>query len=462
MTNTKKETPIFINTQRNKKMMLYKKHQYYFQKINKTEEHYKCSKRPCPGKSKFTGFDVVVVKSHVCKQLTDMETKSIMLKSSLVTQALTTEIPTNVLVRNLITGLDENEIHEFNKIKNIQRRIQLLRQKKLDFTISENDDIPNVFKQTHSEKQFLLFEEPISMKNRILIFGNKENLIYLKNSSTWLADGTFYSAPCGFLQVYVLFCNIFDKHFPILYCLLQNKSKMSYEKMFSTIKNLCNGLGPNSIVMDFETAPMNAFKNNFCDARIFNCLFHFGQIVYRRLRDAGLATLYNADKNFRFNVKMLMSIVFLPFHRIESTFNLIVERFDFENFGEEKKEFINFFFKNYFEKLIFSNNNDGINALVRLKENIPLTTNCCEGWNRSLNSNFSCPNPSIAKFLMQIRTIESSIEVKINELLASGLVSSNIKDQKMINIVRITDNEVEFVELLLIKAIAINYNWSFE
>jgi hypothetical protein len=185
----------------------------------------------------------------------------------LAKQALSTEIPTNFLVINLLSDLDENEIHGFKKLNTIQRRIQLLRQKQLLSSTSNDDDIPEDFKTSCSGKQFLLYNEHVTIKNRILIFVNKENLVHLKNSSTWLADGTFYSSPRGFLIVYVLYCNIFDKHFPILYCLLQNKSYTSYEKMFSIIKSLTNGRGPRYMIMDFETAPLNAFKSNFCSTK---------------------------------------------------------------------------------------------------------------------------------------------------------------------------------------------------
>jgi hypothetical protein len=296
----------------------------------------------------------------------------------------------------------------------------------------------------------------------MIVFGNAENLVHLRNSRAWLCDGTFYSAPSNFLQVYVIFCSIFGKSFPVLYILLKDKSQQSYERMFEKIKSFCDYKCPETIVMDFESAPIAAFRKFFPSVVIYNCLFHYGQIVYRKLRSLGLASLYNSDLNFRFSVKLILSIVFLPRHRQESTYYMIINKVDFSQFGEEKRNLFEFLYNKYLKALFNSDEYNGISSYIRIINNIPLTTNCCEGWNRSFNNNFNTPNPSLSKFLCNLKTIEASVELKINELLACRNRTSSIVDSKLVNIKNILENEQDYYEVLLVKAIALNYNWSFE
>ncbi|KAG0434883.1 hypothetical protein DMUE_4992 [Dictyocoela muelleri] len=100
-------------------------------------------------------------------------------------------------------------------------------------------------------------------KERVIVFLNSEKNSHLKNSSTWLSDGTFKIAPYGFYQIYILYAKIFDEYFPLVYSFLSNKTEKTYSRLFSIISELIENNTPKYITMDFEFAPMKAFKKKF-------------------------------------------------------------------------------------------------------------------------------------------------------------------------------------------------------
>jgi hypothetical protein len=84
-------------------------------------------------------------------------------------------------------------------------------------------------------------------------------------------DGTFKQAPPLFSQIFVImgklnfFLFIFffigkcENHvFPLLYCLLPNKQRRTYERLFRAIAAMCPQFQPDSVAVDFEIAVVQA------------------------------------------------------------------------------------------------------------------------------------------------------------------------------------------------------------
>ncbi|KAG0437988.1 hypothetical protein DMUE_3370 [Dictyocoela muelleri] len=141
------------------------------------------------------------------------------------------------------------------------------------------DDIPNELKLTIEGNLFLQHDSGVMDKERVIEFLNSEKIFHLKNSSTWLSDGTFKMEPYGFYRIYILYAKIFDEYFLLVYSFLTNKTEKTYSRLFSIISVLIENNAPKYITMDFEFAPMEAFKNFFPNTKIYNRFFHFTQII---------------------------------------------------------------------------------------------------------------------------------------------------------------------------------------
>ncbi|KAG0438316.1 hypothetical protein DMUE_3164, partial [Dictyocoela muelleri] len=74
------------------------------------------------------------------------------------------------------------------------------------------------------------------------------------------------------------------------------------------IKNKC----PDYIIMEFEIAPIKAFKEIFPLVKVFYCFFHFSQNIWRYIQKNGLVVRYKNDKEFRIHIKMLLALAFVP------------------------------------------------------------------------------------------------------------------------------------------------------
>ena len=64
-------------------------------------------------------------------------------------------------------------------------------------------NIPDEFKVTKKNEQFLLYDSGIEV-SRLLIFGTLRNLSDLTSHGHWFMDGTFSSSPLIFAQLYTI------------------------------------------------------------------------------------------------------------------------------------------------------------------------------------------------------------------------------------------------------------------
>lgn len=86
-------------------------------------------------------------------------------------------------------------------------------------TISDLD-LPNEYKLLNN-KQFLLYDN--KKENRILIFSTIDNLKILKNNKNWMADGTFWTVPKLFSQLYTIHVCHKNTTFPLAYILMTDR-----------------------------------------------------------------------------------------------------------------------------------------------------------------------------------------------------------------------------------------------
>jgi hypothetical protein len=276
----------------------------------------------------------------------------------------------------------------------------------------------------------------------------------------FLINGTFYCSPLELTQLYVIHCRLFKRYFPCLFCFLKNKEENSYSRLFEIIKRTLLPCGLRYIILDFEKAPINACKILSVNSKVLNCLFHFGQIIWRNIQKHGLTAIYKSDPRFRILIKSLMALSFLPLIKVKEGFQLIKQKITSAYNLNEMNSFLLFFQNNYID-------NDSYikwNATERLIENIPLTTNICEGYNNSINSLLTTSHPSLINLLLILREKDSITERNIDIALCENTALPQRKKEsiKTENLKDLVSRCEEYSILDYLKAIAINYNWSFE
>ena len=139
---------------------------------------------------------------------------------------------------------------------------------------------------------------------RHLVFYNDQLLDLLKAAKEWYVDGTLKSVGAPFVQLWSihLFISHGDsvKQVPVLYSLMSGKSTEDYKVILEHISQ-SNALEIQSVVMDFENATWNAFRDIFPEADRKGCHFHWTQALWRKVQALGLVV---ANKHQRPSAEM--------------------------------------------------------------------------------------------------------------------------------------------------------------
>lgn len=117
--------------------------------------------------------------------------------------------------------------------------------------------------------------------SQIVIFSCDSNLQFMCRQEVFFVDGTFDYAAQHFLQMFTIHVYTNNFYVPVAFCLLKDKSKRTYVKMFELLKQKCEDLGynliPKIMVMDFEQAIHTGTKEVFQNVQIIGCRFHLAQ-----------------------------------------------------------------------------------------------------------------------------------------------------------------------------------------
>jgi hypothetical protein len=70
-------------------------------------------------------------------------------------------------------------------------------------------------------------------------------------------------------------------------------------------------------MIDFEKSMINALRYHFPYCKIFGCLFHFAQNVFKKIINLGLATRYLTDPSIYLFFKNVIALTQVPPHEFE-------------------------------------------------------------------------------------------------------------------------------------------------
>lgn len=105
---------------------------------------------------------------------------------------------------------------------------------------------------------------------------------------------------------------------PLVFAICTNKQKVTYKTIFQQIKKQLPKYRPKKVNVDFELAAINAIAEEFPNAEIQGCNFHFKQSVIRNLNTIGLKKRYETDIKFAREIREMVAIAFLPEHKVSS------------------------------------------------------------------------------------------------------------------------------------------------
>ena len=94
---------------------------------------------------------------------------------------------------------------------------------------------------------------------------------------------------------------------------------------------------------------------------------------------------------------------------------------------DDINKFLEFFEKNY----IVRNDMNWSCFSTEIKD-LPLTTNMCDGWNRTINSLFRVSHPSIVQFINEVRKNDLIIGNKRRKALENSIFGKIIKKESKI------------------------------
>ncbi|CAF1419329.1 unnamed protein product [Rotaria magnacalcarata] len=159
--------------------------------------------------------------------------------------------------------------------------------------------------------------------------------VYCKTAQEhWYSDGTFYTCPSIFYQIYSIHAYCDGMSTPCIFALLGGKFEQIYVDLFSVIFRKmfeCHLIiRLRTITIDFELGVSNVFTKYYHSVIVRGCLLNFWQSLFRKFIDLGLKTAYNNDENLRNWFRSFASLSLLPLnHMLQGLQCLILTRSEY-------------------------------------------------------------------------------------------------------------------------------------
>ncbi|XP_018373570.1 PREDICTED: uncharacterized protein LOC108767927 isoform X2 [Trachymyrmex cornetzi] len=151
------------------------------------------------------------------------------------------------------------------------------------------------FLQHYGPTKYIYKACAISEDNKYsYIFSSDKLLKILEKSCDIFMDGTFAVIPSvpKFAQLFSIHARYMDKGIAVLFILCEARTQSVYKSIWKEIVKLAPDLQHNVrfIMMDYEKASMNAVHEQFPEASLRGCWFHYYQAVLRKWKQLGLVT----------------------------------------------------------------------------------------------------------------------------------------------------------------------------
>ena len=316
----------------------------------------------------------------------------------------------------------------FNTAKSALYRARGKQTPKLPKTQQEIE-LDGKWSETSAGDRFLLFDDNNDL-GRMITFATTESLQELANSDTFFCDGTFYTCPSLFYQIYSLHIKIDDIMTPVVYAFLPGKSQAVYTRFFSLLQDKMTDLGldfaPTSAVLDFEVAVHNSLKNLFPGINTKGCFFHFTQCIWRKAQSTGLQNPYRDNEDVRTLVRRAAILPLIPLDCIDDVWFQTLEDRDDANLTPLTEPFTDYVTEQWVEGDRTCWNHFGTEG--------PRTNNSIEGWHSKIKKMTQHSHPNIYTAIQMFKDIQNSNEIRKIQIAAGGTIRPRAK--KYLNIDR--------------------------
>lgn len=312
--------------------------------------------------------------------------------------------------------------------KTIQRKRTVVQAVPAAPTDLQSLQIPDDFKTYEAApgqlEDFLLVDTGPG-PNRILVFGRTGNMTWCGEVQSLYLDGTFKQAPPLFHQVYVILAERNGHIFPLLYALLPNKRRQTYQQLFQEIAQRWPTLNPASISIDYEIAAFQEVQTAFPNAQLFGCLFHLTRNMKKKLTDEQLLGRYNTDANFALQARMIVALAFVPIDSIEDALDALSD--PQTGVHGDLQPILDWMEDNYIGRLNRNNTRRPPmfpirmwNVYERTINGQDRTNNHAEAAHRRLQSVLQMDHPSIWKFIKGLRKVQKERDMAFEQMVAGN------------------------------------------
>lgn len=218
----------------------------------------------------------------------------------------------------------------------------------------------------------------------------------------------------------------FDQYVPLVYVLATNKDVLTYTEIMEQLKLKEPLLNPVHIMVDFEQAAIRGVLNEFPQAEVHGCFFHFQQSIWRKIQEVGLRTKYARDPEFALHMRYPAALAFIQPDKVVDSFKQLKKLLSVKKrpaVGSDDHKVRKLF--EYLERTWIGNGQTQPLFPIKLwnmwsltLNKIPRTNNSVEGWHNAINQFVGCHRPSIWTFISKIQKEQNLQELKIAKLLA--------------------------------------------
>ncbi|VDI61105.1 Hypothetical predicted protein [Mytilus galloprovincialis] len=263
-------------------------------------------------------------------------------------------------------------------------------------------------------EQFLMADD--GLHDRIMMFTTRQNLTHLTAADIIYGDGTFYTCPDVFFQLYTFHAFVDGAIYPLVYALLPGKSQIIYTRFLTLLKEACQRfdlqLQPTTIFLDYEVAVRNAAYQVFPGITGKGCFFHYTQCIWRKAQDTGLQTHYKNNNDITRLVRRAAVLPLVPMQHVEDIWLNALEEIDEANTNINTLAFTDYVTEYWVEtNRHLWNHYDTVG---------PRTNNHLEGWHHKLKNHVEHPHPNIFNLVKLLKKQQAAIEVRLIQYSAGG------------------------------------------
>lgn len=282
-------------------------------------------------------------------------------------------------------------------------------------------DLPAAYRTTIDGDAFVLHDSGADDgDDRMILFSTHEFMSKLELCDHWFADGTFKTVPRLFAQLYTIHAVVDEQVIPMVFALLPSKTQTTYERMLDATIELYPDLSPETVMMDFEIAAINAFRSRFPNVRVRGCFFHLSQNVYKHVQSLGLQQRYTDNAEFALSVRKIPALAFAPPGDVIDLFELLEV-----SSPPEAEGLLQYFEKYYIGRI----RDDGQrrepmfpkelwNVHSQVLSGRQRTTNNVEGWHRRFSSQLACHHPTVWKAIDALKAEQRQSALKMERVIA--------------------------------------------